>query len=461
MHTLRSSLITPSPSLDVAYDLLAFEQWRNHATSEQPTENYLFLEPRVRFSPEPDDVLMLTAASTLEHHAGNLCLSHIPSGARVVLGQLDAAVAERIVKSIDGQRSLISVQLTALATESEMDTFLRATFGRFTLCPKTLAAFEQRIASSSLVRFPGSPYEVGRYYWSNMADVRESWIRERADFTDPEDFMAALKRYHVRALIGASGRSFYRPSSPIMAKAGARAGSFYDVPTRTIREAELTLFIDGPRVSAPFVGGHKYHELLCHSLGDAEALAPERAVSDDSGLNWGRLTLGRARSDGESGAWFIPPRPLTMAHFAQIFRDYMAAIGQLEHAPDAAISALAAFHWDFVRLHPFACANQSIAMNLVGGLLELMGRFGMPHLVLDHLALRLSREAYARLFHRALLAWSSPEGATFVERQQLLIRKRNEMEGLITKIGQVKGHFDATQWATEAPEAARLALLTD
>ncbi len=130
MHTLRSSLITPSPSLDVAYDLLAFEQWRNNGTREQMAESYLFLEPRVRFLPEPDDVLMLTAQSSIEHQAGKLCLSHRPSGTRVSLAGLDVAVAERIVKSIDGQRSLIAVQLAALATEAEMDAFLRATLVR-------------------------------------------------------------------------------------------------------------------------------------------------------------------------------------------------------------------------------------------------------------------------------------------------------------------------------------------
>jgi hypothetical protein len=150
-----------------------------------------------------------------------------------------------------------------------------------------------------------------------------------------------------------------------------------------------------------------------------------------------------------------------MAHLERIFRDYVEACTLIEQTTETSLSALAGFHWGFVRLHPFTCANQSLAMNLVGGILELQRRTAIPHLVLDHLALRLSRVAYARLFSRAVRAWSSPEGTSFAERQRLILSKRARMDALIVKLGQAKSREAAEQLVAEAPDEARLALLTE
>jgi hypothetical protein len=49
--------------------------------------------------------------------------------------------------------------------------------------------------------------------------------------------------------------------------------------------------------------------------------------------------------------------------------------------------------------------NQSVAMGLVNAVLRDAFGAGIPHLVLDHLALRLSLPAYEGAFARAVRCW--------------------------------------------------------
>jgi hypothetical protein len=454
------SISRAADPLELPYDLLAYEQWLRERGKTPLKESYLFLEPRVRFSLEPDDRLCLIQGASARREGKRVSIIHNSTGAKVFVEGLEMALVEGILSAIDGSQSLLAAQLTANATSSEFDTFLRATFGSFVLCPNTISAFESQVSASTLVRFPGSPYEVDRGYWSNMIDVRNEWESKGNSLKNAQEFAQFLKRLHVISLIGQSGRSFYRPSSPIVSKSGARAGVFYDVPTKTLQELGMTLFIDGPRVSAPFVGGQRYHELLARSLKDPGALEKEREVRDENGVFWGKVTVGRARHDESKEAWFIPPRPILPVHLETLYALYDAAFPSKTGEPTERVKNIAQFHYYFVRLHPFACANQSLSMNLVNALLERTGHTGLPHLILDQLALRLSPKAYVRVFERVAHAWST-QRATPEERFEILRSRRREMDGLVGAIGQTKDLVEAERLVHAAPDAARSALLTD
>jgi hypothetical protein len=455
------SILHAAEPFELPYDLLAYEQWLRERGQSPSRESYLFLEPRVRFSPEPDDRLCLVKGATARREGKRVSITHNATGAKVFVEGLELSLVERILSAIDGTHSLLAAQLTAQASSHEFDTFLRATFGTFVLCPNTMSAFESQVSASTLVRFPGSPYEVDRGYWSNMIDVRHDWESTGNALNHVHEFAQFLKRLHVVSLIGRSGRSFYRPSSPIVSKSGARAGVFYDVPTKTLQELGMTLFIDGPRVSAPFVGGQRYHELLARSLQDPGALLQDREIRDENGVSWGKVTVGQARHDSAKEAWFIPPRPILPIHLDTLYALYKSTLHSERVEPNERLRSIARFHYFFVRLHPFACANQSLSMNLVNGLLERADHTGLPHLILDQLALRLSPEAYTHVFERVTRAWSTRPCTTPEERLARLLARRKEMDILVGAIAQAKDLDEAKQRVHDAPNAARSALLTD
>jgi hypothetical protein len=99
-------------------------------------------------------------------------------------------------------------------------------------------------------------------------------------------------------------------------------------------------------------------------------------------------------------------------------------------------------------------------MTLVNGLLGHGNLAPVPHLILDQLALRLSRDAYGRLFRRVVKAWSlsnlSPE-----ERQRKHIEQRTHLDRFVSHIGQAESLELAEAAVQTEPLAARVALLSD
>jgi hypothetical protein len=103
-----------------------------------------------------------------------------------------------------------------------------------------------------------------------------------------------------------------------------------------------------------------------------------------------------------------------------------------------------------VRLHPFHCANQSLAMNLVNAVLARARGAGTPHLLLDHLALRMSTDAYIEVFRRAVDGYALVEPDPARRLALLLERKRRSfavIEQLSAGTASADVDADGARWA--------------
>jgi hypothetical protein len=457
---LESFLERFSASPELPYELLAYERFLAEGGALQRPDAYLFFEPRLRFSLEPDDQPVALNHLRIDAGKAGAVVVHPPTRAAIPVPELDAATAERILSSLGDGRSLLGAQHMSGCTSQQFDRFIRATLGLVVFAPRTIERFEARISGTEIIRFVGSPYEIQRAYWSNMADCRDRIHSHLLRTANLEDWLSELRILHVVSLLGADGRCFYRPQSPL-GQRDARPGALFDTATRTLQESCLTLFIDGPRVSAGMVGGRAYHELLCHSVDDLEGLAQSRTITDSSGIDWGHVCVGLARSDPAPAAWFCPPRPMTTAHFACLHGSFIESVKAIgAHDEPGLCAALADFHWQFVRLHPFRCANQSLSMNIVNALCAEAKLGRIPHLLLDQFALRLSLPAYRRIFLRAMQHWPTSTDSS-LERWRTLGEKRLLLDRFVNGLKDIADPTVAEDALKGAPEGARLALLLD
>jgi hypothetical protein len=399
-------------------------------------DSYLKSDARVRFDARPSDVLVPAA-----------------SGPNPVPG-IDAGLVRRFFDLCDGERTLVEVADATGIEDEALARLLETNFGTTLFAPFAVLALERAVPSSEIVRFPGSPYEIERNYWANMAAVRSRVPRLLALADRASEALTELSALHGLALAGEDGETAYLPASPA-AKSGVMAGRLWEAKTGIEETSEGALLTEGPRINAALVGGRAYFRLLAAEHGDALA-TEERVHTDKQGLAWGRLLLARAAGE-ELRPWFIPPRPAGDAHFQSLFFS-------LAHARDAAkagdtalaIGNLAAFHRKFVLLHPFRVANQSLAMNVVNAVLaEAMGA-GLPHLVLDQIALRFEATAYAGLFACAVRNWVVT--GTPIERYRELTAKKQRYFAFVGRLADADDRA-ARAAAEESPADARLALV--
>jgi hypothetical protein len=366
--------------------------------------------------------------------------------------------AERALRAIDGERCLLEVLWEAGVDGGVLARLLKATFGLVVLAPTAVSALESRVPGVEITRFPCAPYGIERPYWENMADVREHYASVRHEARDAAQTLRLLRELHVMAVMGKSLASYYRPASPVSERIVAPGALFTDT-ARFRNTARGTLFFDGPRVNVSYVGGEGYHRALYESVGEPEGLASERTFERD-GVDWGRVVRARAERDDRFGAWFIPPRPMGQGHLDMLHGSLLAASKATgEGDREGVVRAVARLHWAFVRLHPFHCANQSLIMNLVNVHLEQAVGAGVPHLVLDHLALRLSEEGYREAFRRAVEAYCVVEKDPMRRLAALLERKRRSY-ALIDKLGPLVQARERDEAIAADPAAARWALVT-
>jgi len=441
----------------------AYQDWlQGAARADTTTGDYLFGEAKRRFGPEEADVPVCVEDLTVVEGPVGARLVSARLGADLPLPQVAPGAARALVVAIDGRRSLAALRAVAGVTARDLAALLEAAFGIVIFAPAAVAVLDAGVPAVEIVRFPGSPYEIDRAYWRNMVDVRRALEQATATLADaeraaaePERALEVLRRAHVLALMGGELSSFYRPASPIAAR-GAQPGALLHTAPELIETPAGVRFVAGPRVHAALVGGEAYHRALYTVVGDPAAVQPR--VHVDDGLAWGRVVIAQAEGDAQAEPWFCPPRPLTPAHLRALFGALAAALRAAAAGErDAAVPRLADFHQRFVRLHPFRCANQCLAMSLVNQVLRRSHGAGMPHLVLDHLALRVSPAAYRRLFANAVDRYVVP-GATALVRHQELTARKGQAFAFIARVAAAGSLAAALGIVAEDLEAARLAL---
>ncbi len=438
---------------EAPWELDAYERWL--ASSATSHDEYLFAESKARFQPADEDVLFkLDGLEVVDNH-GELELVARSLSASLTLGRAPRAAVERLLELIDGRRCVAELLLLAGAERALFQRILARALGSVLFTPRAVSDLEARLSGAELVRFVNTPYELVRNYWLNMIDVRSAAEASLASVTSVAEFVTWLRRLHVLTLMGRDLSTFYRPASRIAAN-GARPGVLYDAATRTLSTPERTLLLAGPRVGVNLVGGPQYHALVAGP--DHEALAATRDVVDENEVPWGRVVTGRALEDKVDAAWFCPPRPLSAEHFSALFGAFFEAAnaaGRADH--DGTVAELARFHYRFVRLHPFRCANQSLAMNLLNLVLTRSHGAGVPHLMLDHFALRLSERRYLEVFARAVAAHCVTGSAA--QRWAALRAQKQRAYALIERLQRAPNRRAAEQLAAADPEAAQAALI--
>jgi hypothetical protein len=446
------------------WEVLEYLPWLRHrAATRASGGSYLFDEPQVRFSPKEADLLVAERDVRVRPAAGGLQLSAPRAASPLMIEGLhepDRERVESLLRRFDGQLPLAAVRSALDADHARvLDALLASAFGKLIFAPVALLAAERAISGIEVTRFPGSPYEVERPYWANMGAVRAASDALWTALDDDGRFARALRTLHVILLMGADLQSYYQPASPL-SSGRAAPGRFMFTAPELIETAADSVFVSGPRVSAALPGGPRYHELCCRTLGEPAATLPRR-FRDADGLDWGLLLRARAASDAAPAEWFCPPRPMRPAHLEALRLSLAAADAASRSAdPKSCLHALAAFHQQFVRLHPFHCGNQSLAMNLVNRVLTRALGAGMPHLFLDHLAIRLSPEAYGRVFRRASDAYVDTQ-ANVAARYLHLASNRTRTFALLRQLEAASTLEEAAALARADSACSRLLLLSD
>jgi hypothetical protein len=440
--------------LEVPWQALEYQRFLSKAKEPQG-DSYLFSDARVRFQPWPEDVLVAAAEPRVTEDDDGVTLT-LPGAREVRVPDVSREQVLALLQAVDGRTCLAELSSLCGLGHGVVERVMRACFGVLLFAPLAVAELEREVSGVELVRFPGAPYEIVRSYWRNMVAVRRALSRLDAELDAPEQTVLLLRRLHVLALMGDDLRTFYRPASPISRQA-VHPGVLWHREPRTLDTPRGTIFLEGPRVNAALLGGELYQRLVCDSAGDSEALVDRREL-DEQGLSWGRLVRARAESDERDAVWFCPPRPIRTAHWEALTDSLRSALIRARaNERTATLDALADFHQRFIRLHPFQAANQSVCMNVLGYVLGMSHGAGMPHLILDHLALRLTPPAYRRVFQ--LAARGYVHGGAPVERWRVLAERKQRFFDFVQRVSATGSRTQAERLVQAEPENARLALI--
>ena len=441
--------------LGFPWELFEYQRFVETEARTSPTKNDMFADDAPRFEPRPDDVLVAPGDVEVAATARGVLVRSSQGGVEAELDGVTPAEATRIFGLIDGTRTAAEIGWQV----NGLERFLRKTFGLVVFAPAAVEVLERALSGSEITRFPSSPYGIARPYWENMADVRRAIEHElKGTLNDLGRAVELLRELHVVATMGTSLGSFYKPSSPV-SDAGVMPGALWNVRARTTKTALGTLFVGGPRAKVSALAGELYHRMIYAQVGDPGASDPERTFADDDGLDWGRVLVARAAHDERFADWYCLPRPLEARHFERLFAELGEALAAAARGDSAAaVEGAGRFHWRYVHLHPFRCANQCLAMNLVNHVLARALPSGIPHLVLDQFALRLRMAPYARLFARAVASWVSREPNP-AARYGLLRERKRRLFSAMQRAGSAKSEADALEALRAHPEEAEAALI--
>ena len=429
----------------------AYRAFAENSALPAAADGYLFDTPRCRFKLEPSDELVAAPGTTVAR-SGQGASIELASGGRLAITGIAFDKVRAVFAALPCRYSRLVLELGA-----QCETFIEQAFSRVLFAPAAVAELEIELPGLEIVRFPGSPYEIVRAYWRNSVAVRRR-IEAGGVPTDQAALRELLLELHELMLLGeddAGGRSsFYLPSSLLGRKRPA-PGTFYEAPTGIERRGSETILTSGARVSVPLLGGVQYWQLLAESVSDPDALSAERELTD-AGVPLGLVVQARAEQETQARPWFLPPRPLTDAHFEGL----LDALRRVQSASQdvALLAALADFHHRFVRVHPLPSANQSLSMSFVNAALRRRFGAGIPHLLLDQLALRFDAAAYRKLFSRAVRAWCVPFPSPG-ERMRQLARMTKMLNQLVSDLGSASSLIEARALLPSSSYAAELALV--
>ncbi len=440
-------------ALDFPWHLRAYDRWLSQRSAE--FDDYLYTQQRVRLTPCDDDLLAVPEGLSIQQ-TGDVISLCAAGQAPFPIPRLARRDAEKLVSALLCKPAAIELPLASGVASDVCDRVLQLGFGRFIFAPEAVTRLELSCSSAEIVRFPGSPYEIVRNYWANVGTLTTAIERTLASSRAATSFVHWLRALHVQLLLGSDLNTFYCPSSPVASRR-VEPGALFTTATKTLTTCHGEFIVEGPRVNASEVGGAQYNRILDRSLG-IQPISSESRSFVSGKTTWGHLLTARARTETEDRLWYLPPRPFTDEHWEELFVTWNAAIETTD--PSEATAHLGRFHWSFVHLHPFSCANQSLAFALVNWGLKRVVPSGIPHLILDQLALRHDCAEYVRIFVRAVRNWTT-QGTEPVTRHMERVRKRQSLDEFIARLAAAKSDSDADAIAERNEHSARLALMSE
>jgi hypothetical protein len=297
----------------------------------------------------------------------------------------DQGLVELIIDAIDGTSPYGEIlERVPPSRRTAFTSVCRGLLGSAITLAPAVERLQRRVPLAELVRFPQqSPYSVSRAYWENSIAIRESLpllFRSAAAFTD---FADALRGFHRIATLGESGRNYYGGASGLP----TAPGEFRQTSVRTFVSTPFLRTIEKWLVPLRVPGRLQYEGVTLAPSG--HPLIERRAA--------GRVCLHPAPEGTASIRALLEPAR----------HELLRALEALEGGDtEALVTACARFHQQMVSVHPFTNVNNSIAMNVVNGVLMRRACVALPHLFLDYLALRLTPADYVVAFHAAVRDWS-------------------------------------------------------
>ena len=414
--------------LEFPWQLWQYLQWHaspaERARREKLERSYTQLNP-VLFGLSQDDVPHLVGGVEVEPQA-----DHLRVRSRLGVTRVDGLAGDQLhalLGALDGARSVRNIVRASSLAPKDAHVALESCLGIAFEVPAAIDRLEQKILGPEICRLPKTPYSIDRSYWSNMGDVRAALAELGGHVADGEAFTRFLRGLHVTAVMGGDLACFYKPASPV---------SDTDVFPGRLRTAHVVVDIRSHQLA---------HVVLYGALNGVPVVSLQHRDDD---LSWGELVLR------ESGPLFVAPQP-ERAHFASlasVLRDLMVAAR--DRAIPEMLARMARFHARFVRLHPFSCANQSLAMNLVNHYMMATVSQYVPHLDLDFFALALPEREYERVFARACRVHATD--AKRPPDYALHMRRSTDMLTITDALQHATSPADAGKILASRPDAAAL-----
>ncbi|NOU23258.1 MAG: hypothetical protein HOO93_16020 [Methyloglobulus sp.] len=422
--------------------LFRYVEWRMRSeegakTREEMSYMFNFVYPSPRFELCDEDVPKLAPRLSIRA-IGLYTLVESDFGETVL--EANPKIISHILDFIDGSSTVFELIKYAQRQNIEADfETVNRLIGTAIIVPDTIKELESAIHWVSITRYPSSPYHIVRNYWKNMRDVRTEL--EGFSFTGKTTgFIEQLRKLHAILLLGSNFSSFYQTGS---------------VPSKAVWPGCFRSEVQpcGANCGSEIL---PYLQIVALSLGDVIGDSFDLCW-EDNGLCW-----ATGYDLGSSVQFSAPLGPFEghLEHLCSLLSE-LQSITLIEADSASAVSILAKFHQRFVQLHPFECANNSLAMSIVNYFLNKWFNTCIPHLHLDCVAFFFSPENYSRYFARAVKYYAmkkNDDQSLYVKDFKDRLHRVNEIYPIFISAAQSNTLDNMLE---EHPETARDLLLLD